>query len=122
MSTTDQQRMVNGDGVISVIEPVPVPPPVLTGLVTTDQLNAAVAAIDAQIAAVQSTVPRIAYSHSQGTPSTVWTISHGLGYYPGGIVALDSDGNHVESDIVFVDLNTVQLIHAAPIGGTAKIS
>lgn len=119
---TDYQRGVEGAGVITVIEPVPVPPFVPTGLATTSELNAAVATIDAAIAAVQAAVPRVAYSHLQEVASTTWTITHNLGYYPGGIVAQDSDGNVIESDIAYVDLNTVQLIHAAPIGGSAKVS
>jgi hypothetical protein len=119
---TDQQRMVNGDGVISVIEPVPVPPPDLSGLVTAEQLSTAVATLTGEIEAVQGDIPRMAYSFSQGTPATVWPVQHNLGRYPGGIVAQDSAGDVVECDITYVDLNNLQLIHSAPISGTAKIS
>lgn len=119
---TDLQRMVNGDGVISVIEPVPVPPPDLSGYATITELNAAVTTLNGEIAAVQGDLPRMAYSFSQGTPATIWPVAHNLGRYPGGIVAFDSAGNVVECDIVYVDLNNLQLIHSAPISGSAKIS
>lgn len=119
---TDYQRGVNGGDVITVLEPVPVPPFVPTGLATTDDLNAAVATLNAAIAAVHGDIPRVAYSHLQEVASTTWTITHNLGYYPGGIVVQDSDGNVIESDISYIDLNTVQLTHAAPIGGSAKVS
>lgn len=121
---TEIQRSAssNSDGVITVIEPVPVSAPDLSDYVTHEALSAAVASLTGQIVAVQGDIPRVSYRYSQDTPAPVWTVAHNLGRYPGGIVAQDSTGDVIECDVGYVDLNTLQLIHAMPISGIADIS
>lgn len=38
-------------------------------------------------------IPDVFYRHAQGTPASVWTVEHNLGYRPGGIFVRDSGGD-----------------------------
>jgi hypothetical protein len=37
-------------------------------------------------------VVNLSYTHTQTEPQSVWTITHGLGYDPGGVVVTSDDG------------------------------
>lgn len=63
-----------------------------------------------------------AFEYTQSTPSTVWTIEHGLGYHPAGIQVVDSNGDIHHPVIVYLDENTVRLTLAIPVTGTAYLS
>lgn len=62
------------------------------------------------------------YTHVQAAPADVWTVVHGLGSYPGGIVVIDSGGRLVEGDITYVDADTLTLAFSTAFAGTARIS
>lgn len=64
------------------------------------------------------------YHHDQLVASDVWTITHGLGFHPSGIVAHDSIGDIIEpADIVHVSLNVLRLLFTGrPTSGIADMS
>ena len=62
------------------------------------------------------------YVHQQAMADNVWTIPHGLGLYPAGIVVVDSSGSDVEGDVSYPDINTVTLTFTYPFAGTAYLS
>ncbi len=61
------------------------------------------------------------YQHTQGTPASVWTITHGLGYQP-AVTVTDSTGDEVEGDLAYPDANTVVITFSAAFSGTAYLS
>jgi hypothetical protein len=61
-----------------------------------------------------------AYTHIQGSPSTVWDIHHNLGFSPANWHVEDSGGNDwVPADIENVTPNHTRLHWVYPFGGTA---
>lgn len=68
-------------------------------------------------AAVQNT----SYVHTQNNPSTVWTVNHGLGFYPQATV-LEFGGANVEGEIEYQSANQLTLTFTVSIAGTAYIS
>ena len=58
------------------------------------------------------------FTHSQASPSSVWTVPHNLARRP-SITVTDHLGNVVLSDVLYVDNNIVQVSHGAPIAGFA---
>ena len=64
------------------------------------------------------------YTHTQSTPSSTWTIVHGLGYNPAGVKVWDSANEEWEpASVSYPDLNTVVLDFAGNIfSGIAKLS
>lgn len=62
------------------------------------------------------------YTHTQNTLSVVWTVSHNLGYKPGGVLVEDADGNEIEPTIVHMNNNVILLTFYQPTAGTAYIS
>lgn len=61
------------------------------------------------------------YVHSQNTASSVWTITHNLGFVP-NIRIEDSAGSDVEGEVDVIDANTLQVTFSAAFGGTAYLS
>lgn len=61
------------------------------------------------------------YVHDQGTPSALWTIAHGLGYFP-NVTIVDSGGTQVVPDVIYPDMNTVEIAFSAAFGGKAYLS
>lgn len=53
--------------------------------------------------------PPAAYRHVQGAPAAVWTITHNLGYFPGGIIVKDSGGDLHEGRVEHLDSNTIRV-------------
>lgn len=49
------------------------------------------------------------YRHVQGTPASIWTVQHNLGYFPGGISVRDSGGDIRVGRVEYVDRNTVEI-------------
>lgn len=66
-------------------------------------------------------LPEIAYSHTQGTASATWTITHNLDFYP-NVTVLDSAGTIVEGEIAYTSRNQVVLTFSAAFSGKAYLS
>lgn len=62
------------------------------------------------------------FVYTQTTPSTVWDVTHGLGFNPGGIRVVGSDGNTYWPVVTHLDANTTRLNLPESINGTAYIS
>jgi hypothetical protein len=60
----------------------------------------------------------LSYTHNQGTPASLWTIIHNLGWYPNAWVR-DSGGTNVEGDVTQVDTNTMTIAFSASFAGVA---
>ncbi|MBM4179638.1 MAG: hypothetical protein FJ211_09970 [Ignavibacteria bacterium] len=63
-----------------------------------------------------------AYTHNQATASSSWTITHNLGYFPGGVSVVDSAGTKVYGDVTFVSENQIVVNFNSAFGGKAYIS
>lgn len=63
----------------------------------------------------------LGYAHTQNTPSTTWTISHGLGFIP-NITVIDSGGTVVEGSYNYPNANTVVLTFSSAFSGKAYLS
>lgn len=61
------------------------------------------------------------YSHTQGIPSSTWTINHNLGYNP-AITVVDSAGTVVEGSYEFVNVNTLIATFTSGFSGNAYLS
>lgn len=62
------------------------------------------------------------YRHNQATPASTWTIHHNLGFYPGGVMTVDSSGKEFKAEITHIDENTVQVVMSAQQSGSAFVS
>lgn len=62
------------------------------------------------------------YTHTQAVSSTTWTITHNLGYFPGGVSVVDSAGTKVYGDVTHIDVNSLVVTFSAGFGGKAYIS
>lgn len=63
----------------------------------------------------------VSYVHSQGTVSALWSIAHGLGWYP-NVTVVDSAGTTVEGDITQVNNNLLTIQFSGAFTGTAYLS
>lgn len=61
------------------------------------------------------------YQHVQGIPSTLWVISHNLGFFP-NVTIIDTDQSELEADIFYIDLNTIQIVLPVALPGSAYMS
>lgn len=61
------------------------------------------------------------YTHAQAVPDTVWTVAHGLGFYP-NVTVVDSSGRQVDGDVEYLDGDTVRLTFTAAFSGVAYLS
>jgi len=61
------------------------------------------------------------YTHNQGTSSSIWTITHNLGYYP-SITVVDNGDNVVIGDVSYISVNQVSISFSASFGGKAYLS
>ena len=62
------------------------------------------------------------YKHTQGVPSTTWTINHNLGYEPGGVSIVDSSGTKVTGTVTYASINQIVVSFTSAFGGKAYIS
>jgi len=62
------------------------------------------------------------WTHIQSSPSASWTITHNLGYYPGGVSVVDSGGNTCLGDIQYTDTNSLVVNFADAFSGVAYLS
>ena len=63
----------------------------------------------------------LGYVHIENTPSTTWTISHGLGFIP-NITVVDSGETVVEGSYNYPNSNTVVLTFSSAFSGKAYLS
>jgi hypothetical protein len=63
----------------------------------------------------------VSYRHVQNSPSTIWTISHNLAFYP-NLTCFDSGGSMVEGEITSAGPNTLIVQFSSEISGTAHLS
>lgn len=66
-------------------------------------------------------LPLVSFTHTQGSASATWTVSHNLGFYPSVTVFL-STGDVVEGSLTHTDINTVSIAFSTAITGTAYLS
>jgi hypothetical protein len=71
---------------------------------------------------VNAKKPLTAFTHTQPTPATVWTITHGLGRYPAAVRLTDEMSATVVGDVIDLDINTVQVTFTTPVQGKAFVS
>ena len=62
------------------------------------------------------------YTHTQGSPSTTWTIDHNLGYEPGGVSIVDSGGTIVTGTVTYSSVDRIVVSFTSAFGGKAYIS
>jgi hypothetical protein len=68
-----------------------------------------------------TTVPSIAYTHTQMGVASIWFVVHNLGFYP-TVTVIDSGGSIVEGEITYTSLNTLTLTFTAGFSGSAYLS
>lgn len=61
----------------------------------------------------------LTYTHTQGTPSAMWTVNHNLSTYP-AVTVMDSGGSEVEGDIQHTSVNQTVLMFTAAFSGKAR--
>lgn len=62
----------------------------------------------------------VAYVHTQSGASTLWTITHNLGFYPQ--VATFDATSQIEGDIVQTSINSLTVTFSAAVSGKAYLS
>lgn len=68
---------------------------------------------------------RTDWTHTQLAASSTWVIEHNLGYPPGGVTLIDSDGGEVEAELIYTLPDTVLTVsfpYDRPISGKAYLS
>lgn len=63
----------------------------------------------------------VAQRFVRDTPSAVWTLVHGLGFWP-NVTVVDSAGSSVEGEITYVDRHTIRVEFSAAFAGEAYLS
>jgi hypothetical protein len=63
----------------------------------------------------------VAYIHTQNLAATVWVVTHNLDKFP-SVTVVDSGGNFVETDVVYIDPNTVNVVLSYAISGKAYLN
>lgn len=66
-------------------------------------------------------VSDLAYHHVQNVASSIWNITHNLGFYP-NITVVDSAGTVLEGDLEYIDLNNIRVTFSAAFSGNAYLS
>lgn len=67
------------------------------------------------------TAADITYTHSQGTPSTTWTINHNLNRNV-QVRCKDSDDINIVGDIIDDNMNAITILFTTPVEGIAFIT
>ena len=62
-----------------------------------------------------------AYNHDQMTPSTVWNITHNLGFFP-NVMTFDSAGTQIIGDVNHIDKNSMTITFSHSNAGKAYLS
>lgn len=71
----------------------------------------------------EKVIQAVSYTHIQTIASSTWTVNHGLGYNPGGIIVLDSAGTQWLGTVVYINDNTLTIdFNGSSFGGKVYIS
>lgn len=62
-----------------------------------------------------------AFVHTQAEAATVWTIGHGLGFYP-NVTVVDTAGTMVEGDVHYDSKTQLTITFSAAFAGQAYLS
>jgi hypothetical protein len=62
-----------------------------------------------------------AYTHQQASPATVWSITHGLGFFP-NVRIVTAAGSNAVGDVAYPDSNHMTITFSAPLSGAAYLS
>ena len=62
------------------------------------------------------------YKHTQGSASATWTITHNLGYEPGGVSVVDSAGTIVVGTVTYSSVDQIVVSFSSAFAGTAYFS
>lgn len=60
------------------------------------------------------------YKHTQSSPSSTWTITHNLGFYP-SVELLNTGSQEIEGDVVHLSQNVTIAYFTTPIAGFARL-
>lgn len=63
----------------------------------------------------------VAFTHSQVSAATLWTINHNLRFRP-SVSILDAGGNEIEADVVHTGPNQLVIHFAVPVAGVARLT
>lgn len=86
---------------------------------------AQVSSLDARLQAVEAAsggAQALAYTHLQSQASSVWGITHPLGYRPAGVRVIDDQGVTHWPQVSYQSVGTVVLTFLDPVAGTAYLS
>lgn len=61
------------------------------------------------------------YTHNQSALSPTWYVAHNLGYNP-NVTVVDSAGTHLEADIWYNNLNSLEIRFSIGVSGKAYLS
>ena len=67
-------------------------------------------------------LPSGSYVHSQSVSTSTWTVTHNLGYYPGGVSVIDSGETVVVGDITHISTNAFTVSFSTPFSGKVYVS
>jgi len=62
------------------------------------------------------------YVHNQSSSSSLWTVTHNLGYYPGGISVIDSGESIVVGDVTHTSINQFTVSFSTAFTGKVYVS
>jgi hypothetical protein len=62
------------------------------------------------------------YKHTQGSASATWTITHNLGYEPGGVSVVDSAGTIVVGTVTYSSVDQIVVSFSSAFAGKAYFS
>jgi hypothetical protein len=66
-------------------------------------------------------VNHVRYTHIQSEISTEWIINHNLNFYP-NVTVLDNSSRILETDLVYLNTNTVKIVMNSASSGTAYLT
>ena len=62
------------------------------------------------------------YVHNQSSAASLWTVTHNLGYYPGGVSVIDSGETIVVGDITHINTNSFTVSFSTAFSGKVYVS
>lgn len=66
-------------------------------------------------------VNHVRYVHNQATISNEWTINHNLNFFP-NVTVMDNQNRILETDLVYLNSNTVKIVMNTGSSGTAYLT
>lgn len=66
-------------------------------------------------------IPLVSYTHTQGSSSVQWVVTHNLGFKP-NVTVFNSAGDIVEGHVIHNSVNQLTLQFSAAMSGTAQLS